>query len=571
MYGQVQIVDECGNVVSPGDIGGSDPQVVTCLEDIKDILANQSITVTPDDAWANLFDGLSSEIVASIEAQTTAITDSLQEICDKLDAGITVNAVQSGEWNVTVDGEVSLDADTISAIADAIADADLTVTIGGQDVTLDVNITNDPLTVTLSQDSLDALEDLTLTVEIANADPIEITGSVTIDGDVSIDWTGMQDALNGLEVEITNFDDLVSALEDATLTVTVDGEVVIDQDQIDSLITAITDVVRTDFEPISSACLFDADGNVIPDAMFFREKQYNSLGAVVSDNTVISQFDLATNTWGAYTVPTGAYVGKCAEPVDTTLQDVLTDCDGGSETCDYETTFKSSGLTSILTDKGEALSSTPFDFTPHTAGQNASNNAAIATAQAEAQAFLDANGGGTITIEYLSESFVTITVTGSTCVLVSADDDSNPGPHVFTKSNCVGGGVASKALRTKGCNDDRRDNLLEAIANSPSGDNTDVIAAIAAQTAALLAENCKDVDTPLTLVQGANTSVPAGMKSVTIYSTSGTTTIDGVYRLGGGRLPRSQSYGTDRGNCVNELLPAYAISGGTWQWTALSD
>lgn len=304
----VVLYDENGCPLEP--TAGGLEAICGKLEDILDVLSNGSIEVTPGDGWDLLFDGLGADIVASIEAQTEDITDALQAICDKLDAGITVNAVQSGTWDVTVDGEVALDTDTIQAIADAIGDADLTVTIGGQDVTLDVNITNEDLTVTLSQDSLDALEDITVMVEIKNEDPIEITGEVTIDGDVSVDWTGMQDALNGLEVEITNFADLVDLLEDATLTVTIDGEVTIDQDQIDSIIDAIKDVVRVDYEPIDF-CVFDADGNVIPSVQIFREKKYNDAGNVVSDSTVLSQFDIGTSAWTAYTPAGGETVGKC--------------------------------------------------------------------------------------------------------------------------------------------------------------------------------------------------------------------------------------------------------------------
>ena len=75
-----------------------------------------------------------------------------------------------------------------------------------------------------------------------------------------------------------------------------------------------------------------------------------------------------------------------------------------------------------------------------------------------------------------------------------------------------------------------------------------------------------ETDVPLITEVGVDTNVPAGFKSVTIVSTSGETTINGLYVLGEGRLPSSQSFGTDRGNYINEILPAYTLAGGTWQW-----
>ena len=79
-------------------------------------------------------------------------------------------------------------------------------------------------------------------------------------------------------------------------------------------------------------------------------------------------------------------------------------------------------------------------------------------------------------------------------------------------------------------------------------------------------DQCEDNDTPLTTVTGSNNSIPAGFKSVTINNINGTTTINGGFALGAGRRIDSISFGTDRGNCVNELLPAYTLTGGTWQW-----
>lgn len=143
----------------------------------------------------------------------------------------------------------------------------------------------------------------------------------------------------------------------------------------------------------------------------------------------------------------------CNETVKTALDCAMTECGEGTPgSCDYTTTFKTSGLTSFLTSEGEALSSAPFDFSPATAGQNASNNAAMATAEAEINAFLAANGGGTATLRYDSTSVLIIDVVGAAVEVLSADDDSNPGPHAFEASNCVEGTEGGEcALRTTVC------------------------------------------------------------------------------------------------------------------------
>lgn len=88
---------------------------------------------------------------------------------------------------------------------------------------------------------------------------------------------------------------------------------------------------------------------------------------------------------------------------------------------------------------------------------------------------------------------------------------------------------------------------------------------LSAQDIADAIEAIPEVDVPLTRVSGTG-SVPAGLKSVTINNLTGITTINGGFQLGTGRRVDSISFGTDRGNKVNELLPAYTLAGGTWQW-----
>ena len=101
---------------------------------------------------------------------------------------------------------------------------------------------------------------------------------------------------------------------------------------------------------------------------------------------------------------------------------------GGGLVQDFTTTFKSAGLNTIVTDKGTITipaADSAFDST----GADATT---WANAQAQIQAFLDANGGGTVAISYPSQSILQIDITGTECVIISADHTSNPGPHPFT-------------------------------------------------------------------------------------------------------------------------------------------
>lgn len=183
---------------------------ITALADAI-VAAQSSVTVDVGTGWDALFDGLSADLVAAIEASTTAITADLQAICDKLDAGIDVNATQAGTWTVAIDGDVGLSADAIADLAAALEGLD--VTIAGQDVTLDVNITNTgAIEVALDAASLAALENITVTVD-TSAGPVEVTGDVTIDGEVAVSWDGLADALTGLDVSVDNFADLAALLD----------------------------------------------------------------------------------------------------------------------------------------------------------------------------------------------------------------------------------------------------------------------------------------------------------------------------------------------------------------------
>jgi len=157
---------------------GASSQFSVCVEGTNGTCAQVSVidtnfTITPELDVASLADAISGPIVSAISgqtteieaallAQTTSLTASLQAIVDTLDAGITVNAVQSGAWSVTIDGqpvEVALSDANISSLIAALEAADLTVTVGAQDVALDVNITNQPIAVTVDLSPVvDAIE-----------------------------------------------------------------------------------------------------------------------------------------------------------------------------------------------------------------------------------------------------------------------------------------------------------------------------------------------------------------------------------------------------------------------------
>lgn len=70
-------------------------------------------------------------------------------------------------------------------------------------------------------------------------------------------------------------------------------------------------------------------------------------------------------------------------------------------------------------------------------------------------------------------------------------------------------------------------------------------------------------------VEGTNVDVPAGLKSVIINNITGITAIDGGFSLGNGRRPDSVTFNATEIGRARGLLPAMALSGGTWQWVGL--
>ena len=66
-------------------------------------------------------------------------------------------------------------------------------------------------------------------------------------------------------------------------------------------------------------------------------------------------------------------------------------------------------------------------------------------------------------------------------------------------------------------------------------------------------------------------NVPAGLKTVTINNITGTTLINGgPFALGQGRRVDSISFDATEIDRARGLLPAFTLSGGTWQWIGLS-
>jgi hypothetical protein len=71
------------------------------------------------------------------------------------------------------------------------------------------------------------------------------------------------------------------------------------------------------------------------------------------------------------------------------------------------------------------------------------------------------------------------------------------------------------------------------------------------------------------VVSGVNTSVPAGLKTVTINNLTGVTTINGAFALGDARRVDSVSFNATELSEARGLLPAFTLAGGTWQWVGL--
>ena len=114
----------------------------------------------------------------------------------------------------------------------------------------------------------------------------------------------------------------------------------------------------------------------------------------------------------------------------------LKDCCDESEAqpqATYQASFKTSGVQEIVSDCGTWSGN--YDFTSPLAPPQSSNDSGSQMQQAKnsIDAWLANNGGGTIHIEYLSQSVATFTVTGASCVMQTINDDSNPGPHPFTE------------------------------------------------------------------------------------------------------------------------------------------
>lgn len=320
---------------TPDPTGGScdNPTFIEACKPLEVIITDPNvIEVSPSDEWSALFDGLGNQITESIDAQTQELVDTITQACEeKLEVlssiadsnealldllqngSINVVATQDGEWEVTVTGgEIDLHPNTVNAIANAIADAleGLTVEIGN--TPLEVVVTNEDgeLVVSLSQDSLDALEDINVTITGQDGDPIEVTGTINIGDPITVDWTGIQDALNGLEVE-TGLEDFLS---DATLNVSLNGEELnVNFDSLEELLADIQvlldEQVRVDYERVD-ACILDAKGNVIPLTGVFTERKYSNSGSLINSTTVLSQLQ-PDGTWSEYTLGAGEVVGAC--------------------------------------------------------------------------------------------------------------------------------------------------------------------------------------------------------------------------------------------------------------------
>jgi len=323
---------ECTGCIS----GGSD---LTLLEqkicDIVDngISINNEITVNPNAAFSALFTNLGNQIAGEIQAQTVLITQSIQDVCDKLDAGITVNSVQSGTWTVNADlstGDLQELANEISTALDGL---NVTATIDNPSIDvnllgepIDVNVTNGDLSVSLSPGTLSDLESIDLNVDINNQ-PINVTGTVTVNQPVTVTFdntalaNAIASALDGLDVNVDNFGDLITLLTDPATTITVDGEVSLDAATITALTSpivselqtiedAINNQVRNDWE-YTGLCVFDSNGDeVLPTVRQYKERSYSNTGSLISETVVLSQHQ-ENGSITAYSLNPGEVVKEC--------------------------------------------------------------------------------------------------------------------------------------------------------------------------------------------------------------------------------------------------------------------
>lgn len=158
-----------------------------------------------------------------------------------------------------------------------------------EEADIEVAVNNTPIAVTID----------------TSEGPVEVTGNVTVDGEVTVTNFPTSFAINNL-----------ADLEGLTLTVTLDGETVTvtpDQAFIDALqqITdAIESAVRVDYEE-TGMCGFDADGMALsPPVKQFIERRYSHTGLFLGSDVVLSQY-AADGTITGYDLAAGETVGRC--------------------------------------------------------------------------------------------------------------------------------------------------------------------------------------------------------------------------------------------------------------------
>ncbi|MGB0908203.1 MAG: hypothetical protein ACPGVT_11975 [Maricaulaceae bacterium] len=171
----------------------------------------------------------------------------------------------------------------------------------------------------------------------------------------------------------------------------------------------------------------------------------------------------------------------------------------------------------------------------------------------------------------------------------SGVDCSEPVPEssdIFTVENCVGGfieiqtyevvikngaaqpatAIGSPIVTTTSCG--KQAVTVKDCNGNDVAANVDSVAKIEGVVQVL---PCAITPTDQThvLINGQNTNVPAGLKTVTINNLSGVTLIDGGFQMGSGRRADVMSYSATELPGMRGLLPAITLSGGTWQWTGL--
>lgn len=287
-------------------------------------------------------------IVAAIGAQQAAITQSLQDICDKLDAGITVKAEQEGTWSVSIDAaqvqsiidaieaDVNLSADTISDLVSALeASTGLNVTVDGGNITVDGAVDINDF-----QDLLDAVNAITTALD----DGIDINDLPDVDL-TSATITALSSAIaDAVELKELNVN---IAGQDAPLNVTLTQDPLAVTVDFTTMIAENQKRVERDYGPRTDRCIVDAAGVEVPNTGVFWEVRTDFFGNDVPPKREVYS-ELVAGEWVAYTLGAGETVAKCKS--DATIVDLVKTHSRTSGNNTYAQPYRSITVTALSAD-----------------------------------------------------------------------------------------------------------------------------------------------------------------------------------------------------------------------------